>query len=285
MQKNPAQGAEPFLNQRRGLQMADPDAPEKKETPGELISSLGACEFCGLPGSAACCGDGHHACDVCLAVFSRGLGKVLPDPLTDSLCPGQNCWLTMTARRAERGGPNLVQLPPDAPEYKDLVSGLRRTLPRAQIDKIFIVRNRGLWEAWKMCRASLKKRGSPTDERLLYHATWRASAGSIARSGFDIRLSGAQHGQALGRGIYVAANASFAHQYAVADRNGALCMVVARALLGAVETPQDSASAGRGKRFKEIRVDTFGGGNGDQYAVRREQQLYPMYIVYYDYNA
>lgn len=184
-------------------------------------------------------------------------------------CPGP---AIVNPSGAELPEAKLVRLSPDDFRLQTVSAEIRSALPTMRIEKVYAVYNPGLWAAWTMCRSALAKQGRPAESRRLFHATWRANVGSIVRAGFDIRRSGSAHGQMLGAGIYVAETAATAHRYAAEDLSGTKCMIVTRALLGAV--------AGRAERqASPATVDTY--ACGDIFAVRREQQIYPEFVVYY----
>ncbi len=144
-----------------------------------------------------------------------------------------------------------------------------QTLSADRIQKVFEVSNPAMLGMYLLCRDRMISIGREPNETMCFHATPRQNIGSIIRNGFDIRRSGSKHGQALGPGIYMASTAKFASKYGYNDLQDNNCMFVCRALLGksGMETLDDSRSSG--------------GANPAQYALRREQQVYPAYVVYY----
>ena len=143
------------------------------------------------------------------------------------------------------------------------------TLDATRIQKVFEVSNPAMLGMYLLCRDRMISIGREPNETMCFHATPRQNIGSIIRNGFDIRRSGSKHGQALGPGIYMASTAKFASRYGYNDLNNNNCMFVCRSLLGksGKDTLDDSRSSG--------------GANPEQYVLRREQQVYPAYVVYY----
>jgi hypothetical protein len=155
------------------------------------------------------------------------------------------------------------RLLPASPAQERQVRALMETLTTFRgepIKKIRVIHNPVLTESFLQCQKRLNQSGSPSRETLLFHATDRQATGSIIRGGFDLSLSGTSHGEALGPGIYLASEPVYSHKYAQQDAGQSHCMFICRALLGGPKHHRSSQG---------------------QHVLRREQQVCPLYIVYY----
>lgn len=146
----------------------------------------------------------------------------------------------------------------DASEALALMSGVG---PKAFSQMtVFRVVNPGLEGVFDVCRQWFARSGLPSATEWGYHATTRQNTGSIIWTGFNASLAGKSHGTALGKGIYLANNPKFANGYAKLDASKNRCMFICRVLKGG---PKDH------KR------------SGQQTVYHRDQQVLPMYLVYY----
>ena len=164
------------------------------------------------------------------------------------------------------------------PAYKMVLDLFGKTLKREWVTDIFRVSNPPMQMLFEACKARMEKEGRlvkkdkdpqvdvGANEQLCFHATARAAAGSIIRSGFDVSRAGSAFGTALGAGIYVSPFASFSHTYSCEDSSSKRCMILCRVLLGDT-TGRDSRSDGHTMP--------------SQYCVRREQQVLPQWVIYY----
>lgn len=260
---------------------------------GDAATSVAAgatdtpCVLCEHPSQADICVDGHRACYRCGSAYWRATEKVTAqlrafDSGQDRgqsqdhpiFCFAPDCYQTMIQPTPSPlpGKSTLIPIPENSDEYEQATREFLRTLGATPtIERVFRVNNPTLADMFEMCRANLARETRDTAEKLMFHGTTRTAAGSISRSGFDIRYSGT-HGQALGPGIYFAENASYSHGYAEADHGGRQCMIIARVLPG-------RQAHGRDTERSPNYYDTVSGG--DILAVKREQQGLPVYIIYY----
>jgi hypothetical protein len=178
-------------------------------------------------------------------------------------CDEERPWGPRSAR--------LEKLEPSDSDYKKISAKFQMTV-KHKITDIFRISNPPLQILFESVAARMAKEGRFIDaskrknvganEQLLFHSTSRAAAGGIIREGFDIRRSGAAHGQVLGPGIYLSPNASTAHFYSAADSIAKRSMLVCRALLG--------DTGGRDSVM-----------SGDEYCVSRECQVLPVWLIHY----
>jgi hypothetical protein len=174
----------------------------------------------------------------------------------------------------------MEKMLPSDPAYAMVAELFGRTLDRKWITDLFRVINPSLQILFEACRARMQKEGRlvrttvdvnqkdvGANEALCWHATPRAAAGSIVRSGFDISKAGSATGTALGIGIYVSPFAAFSDGYSQEDSSSKRCMLLCRVLLGDT-TGRDSRSDGS--------------KNPSQYVVNREMQVLPSYVLYYE---
>ena len=126
--------------------------------------------------------------------------------------------------------------------------------------KVYRVTNHGLSAAFDMCRMWFKRGGHPHDVEWGFHATRRQATGSIIWTGFNASFAGKAHGTALGSGIYLAADSAFANKYSKVDPADQRCMFICQTLKGG---ERDHKTSDR------------------QTVYRREQQVLPVYLVYY----
>lgn len=256
------------------------------------------CCLCGDTASH-CCAAAHGVCGRCHRAAWVGQQKLgaaigansVDDPAVVGVCPAPECFQRLdspaapgAAARAAPPPGRLVPLGEASPEYETAVAKFRRTIALTGtstaaapvIDQVYRVDNRTLVDMFELCRARFAQETRDTSEKLMFHGTDRAAAGSIARAGFDIRFAGA-HGQAYGPGIYFAEKASYSHTYAVKDWGGNLCMIVARVLPG--RSSGGRAARGAARAHGPSYYDSSAGPG--IVAVRREQQALPVYVIYY----
>lgn len=239
-------------------------------------AAFAPCVLCEYPSQVDVCADGHRACYRCSSAYWKAAEKhvALSDASQDIFCCAPDCRQTIEqpASSPSLGKSTLVQVPKTSDEYEKSTGDFLRTLGESPaIERVFKVNNPTLDDMFEACRANLARERRDASEKLMFHGTSRAAAGSISRSGFDIRYSGT-HGQVLGPGIYFAENASYSHMYAEADHGGSQCIIVARVL------PGRQGLGGKKPRPPNY-FDTISGG--DILAVKREQQGLPVYIIYY----
>eukprot|EP00958_Prasinococcus_capsulatus_P020061 scaffold2552_cov380-Prasinococcus_capsulatus_cf.AAC.43 len=81
-----------------------------------------------------------------------------------------------------------------------------------EVTGTYRVQNRELWKKYCHRREELdRKSGGSLNERLLFHGTDPASLMTIAREGFDDRVSNLSG--ALGAGTYYAQSSAYSHSY------------------------------------------------------------------------
>lgn len=258
---------------------------------------LRLCALCGEVGAASGCTEGHALCAACVAACHRATEKVL-GPWDDPLrCPAGDCQGFVAAPSAAlppRRLARLVRLDAESAEHAEIREAFGATMPTAVLCGIYRVENPALRAIYEACRERMNREGrqdggrsggrsgsrrreprgaAPDDpknvganERRLFHATTRAASGAIVREGFDAHRAGQAHGAVLGAGIYVATNAAFSHAYSSEDAAGVRVMFVCSVLLG--------DTSGRDSR-------SDGAARPTQYAVHREQQVLPSWLIHY----
>lgn len=159
------------------------------------------------------------------------------------------------ASAAKPAAPLLIPATPDDVRTVEQLLG-----PKYECHKIMCVNNPALSAMHDMYKAFLVWSNAPGAPQWGFHATTRQATGSIIRTGFDVSISGRAHGTALGVGIYMAQVPDFADRYAKFDATNKRCMFVCKTL------------PGNDKQHKTC---------GDQTVYRREQQVLPVYLVYY----
>lgn len=230
-----------------------------------------SCEFCKSQELAFECPVGHGICSYCTTSYLRAHEKLCQ---SDVRCPEYSCLEPMKKTAAdEKSGTarplaQLVELKTESEEYNEAVVLFSKSMDRSSIEKVYRVHNEGLAGMFLLCQDRLRKETRPLNERLLFHATDRRNLGSIIRGGFDIRRAGTAHGTALGLGIYMAEDAKFADGYSRKDISGSRCMFICRCLLG---------KSGSGALCDSR-------ASSGQHVIRREQQILPLYVVYYRWH-
>lgn len=163
------------------------------------------------------------------------------------------------------------------PAYEMVATLFHRTMPKATITDMYRIVNPPLQVLFEACKARMVKEGRfvgngknqrdlGANEIMAFHATTRAAAGGIIRSGFDLSKAGSAFGTALGTGIYVSPFASFSHGYSSEDTSATRSMLLCRVLLG--------DTAGRDSK-------SDGSATPSQYVVRREMQCLPSFLLHY----
>jgi hypothetical protein len=242
------------------------DLPAVAATSGPRL-----CAICSEFGAAAGCFGGHVLCRSCVAACARMNEKLLGVTDLPPICPIAECVEYVRVAEQESAAPRrlarLIRLDRGAPKYEATVNAFRATMGSATVHDVFRVENPALRAVYRACRERLVREGrvEGANENRLFHATTRAAAGSIVREGFDTHRAGKAHGAALGAGIYVASDARFSHRYSDTDSVGLRAMFLCAVLLG--------------KNGKNSKSD--GGAPPGQYAVFREQQVFPAYLIMY----
>jgi hypothetical protein len=254
------------------------------------IPPVRACLLCGYAGETSVCLNDHAVCGRCHRAFWWGQlmggggaakhpSRLVPATHHELRCLVVGCREPFVNPADVEPGPGkarLARVAEGSEEFAEATAHFTATLAGATVERVFRAHNRTLADTFEMCRARLSREMKDTTEKAMFHGTDRAAAGSIIRSGFDIRYSGT-HGEALGPGVYFAERASYSHHFAVEDHGGNLCMIVARVLPGRVPGA-GSRAAKRGRQGPGY-YDSSVGRN--ILAVRREQQALPVYVIYY----
>lgn len=246
-------------------------------------SGAGGCQcvLCGYSAERAVCPEDHALCDRCHRAYHVGQQKGAGASPDDAVqCPASGCSYRVAPPPDAKSQIRLAPIGKDSAEYSTATAGFEKTVGRrVLIQRVFRVHNPTLADMFELCRARLRHEQRDTTEKLMFHGTTRAAAGSIARSGFDIRYSGS-HAEALGPGAYFAVNASYSDGFTDADYKGARSMIVARVLPG--RSPgAGAAAAARGAQQAEGPNYYDSNIKGSILAVRREQQALPVYVIYY----
>lgn len=236
----------------------------------EINTKRPRCEFCRATVTRASAeGETGSFCRRCLSAYWRGVetggvpgaGVPLPPPTVDP-------------------SPRFSEIFSGHPEFSRVKQTVALPLTRA-----FRVDNPALADVYEMCREDIRRQmGAPPEERIMFHGTARPAAGSIARSGFDIRYAGKINGQALGRGIYFSSDPDEALRYAIQspDIAGNVCLVVARVVVGRRRVAGGDGRPRRGGGELQDRVSevVHSYGSGSIVVIRREQQADPLYVLY-----
>ncbi|NXE09534.1 PAR14 polymerase, partial [Lophotis ruficrista] len=128
----------------------------------------------------------------------------------------------------------IVELKPEAREYKDVEERFLKTCQSLKIEKIERVQNPFLWKAYQIKKLEMdKKNGKRNNERPLFHGTSKESLTLINNHGFNRSYAG-MNAANFGNGTYFAVDASYSASdtYSKPDVNGKKYMYLARVLVG-----------------------------------------------------
>ena len=177
----------------------------------------------------------------------------------------------------------------ESPEYKQVASLFRSTLPSVRIVRMERIQNKVLWDNYRQRKKHLEKIVRARDiEKLLFHGTSttepeRIYAGEV---GFDMRKSA----QGLwGEGCYFAVNASYSRGYAHRLSSDMYQMLVARVLTGGAThddgqkgkvlptwTSSDRTKGQIERQYTCVRAFT---GGSEIYVTKENSYAYPEYLI------
>lgn len=248
--------------------------PSKKQEEAEEPR----CVLCGAFEVALCCGKGHYCCSPCRAAYTRAHEKLCVT--ATPTCPVIECISPFVVGSEVKPEPRFARMERVASTHPDCVMAVAlfgKTSPANWVTEVYRVSNPPLQALFEACRARMAKEGRRlgskdvgANEIQAWHATPRAAAGGIIREGFNVSRAGSAAGTVLGIGIYVAPNSSFSHMYSREDATSKRCMILCRVLLGDT-SGRDSV--------------TDGAASPAQYCVRRECQVMPQFVLYYQAAA
>jgi len=194
----------------------------------------------------------------------------------------------------------LVDLPPHSDEYARVAHEYYADGPShyvqdvghvtTTITKITRIQNPGLWRLYQLKRSLIKEKVGEHDlnERNLWHGTGLDIAKTISIQGFDMRV-GVTNGRVWGDGVYFAPRPSLAVTFGVyAAKNKSGCVLYSRGVCGRATQgyrglrrppsidPRDPTSGFYDSCFNDAR---------DMTIIFDNSQVYPDYIVYFDYET
>lgn len=181
-----------------------------------------------------------------------------------------------------------------SPEWNQVVSLVRRTLPALNIQKVERVQNRTLWQKYKLEGEQMSERNNgQTNEKLLFHGTNATDPYQIARSdsGIDFRCSTRERKLMWGSGAYFAENARYSDSYAyrLSDETTRQMMIVSvltgiPCQYGKTQNPELTKPPDRVPGQPGQLYDTVKGhsGGSDIYVVYDHCKSCPAYIITYN---
>lgn len=177
----------------------------------------------------------------------------------------------------------------ESPEYWQVASLFRNTLPSSRIVRIERIQNKVLWENYQQRKKRLEKVVHARDiEKLLFHGTSTTEPEKIyaGEVGFDMRMSA--HGM-WGEGCYFAVNASYSIGYAHRLSSGMSQLLVARVLTGGAthddrqrgkvlptRTSSDRVKGQIERQYTCVRAFT---GGSEIYVTKENSYAYPEYLI------
>lgn len=182
----------------------------------------------------------------------------------------------------------LIDIKMDSPEWQQIESEFKVTLPNNQITGIQRIQNTRIYKYYYEEKIYLQKKNkkSKVNEIFLWHGTKTVSPGKIFLSdkcGLDSHHSA--EGM-WGRGIYLAKNASYSHNYSHKLSDGSNQFFFCSVLIGdSVKLPHNNSlrlppvkDESSGDRYDSIEGFT---GNSQIFIVYDNQKVYPAYLITY----
>lgn len=212
----------------------------------------------------------HPMCRDCLRVCHLTFRRVELPPV----CPGESCAAPIPPVASIRSGDALPSTlgrtveatPSEVAEATRLFHDGKPKHP-FRVKLVRRVINAPLAAMFEQCRERFRKAGSleppPNEVRHFFHGAPRQASGSIVKNGFNVSFSGKTHGKAYGPGIYAATDSLTSHGYAHVDSSGSQCMFICIGLAGGQQ-------------------DHGGSPTGSFCVFRREQQILPIWLVFYE---
>jgi hypothetical protein len=215
--------------------------------------------------------EAHPLCDNCLRACHLTFRRIAHAPV----CPGESCDAPLPLETPDGAGAALPPstlgrsveaTPAEIEEATRLFHGGVSSRPY-RIKLVRKVINEPLAAMFEQCRERFRKAGLlvPPEHamRHYFHGAPRQASGSIIKNGFNVSFSGKTHGKALGPGIYTATDPITSHGYAHVDTSGGQCMFICAGLPGGDH-------------------DHGGNPSGPVCVFRREQQVLPLWLVFYE---
>ena len=174
----------------------------------------------------------------------------------------------------------LTSVGQDSGEWRRVADAVATTMPSAQLTRLERVQNKSLWEDYAQRRADVAKKsadGFSANEAWCFHGTRNFPVADICEAGLDFRYGNA--GSMWGVALYIAANASYSHNYSSDGDNGERQFFYVRAALGrSKEMPPDKSIRAPPHGFDSVYGTTQGSRVHMLYNLG---QAYPEYIVTY----
>ena len=183
----------------------------------------------------------------------------------------------------------LIELNKHSKEYQDIYNRIIKTVPTFVIAKIERIQNKHLWKYYQNQIEFLKDKGSPINEKFLFHGSAVLRVPDLlydGEIGFQMQFSNAGM---WGRGIYFAENASYSKSgYAFNNSDGTHSLFLARVALGDfIEQPSNNSyvlppeKPQGNKQFAKARYDSIKGytGGSDVYIIYENGRAYPEYLI------
>ncbi|XP_059676359.1 protein mono-ADP-ribosyltransferase PARP14 [Gavia stellata] len=179
----------------------------------------------------------------------------------------------------------IVELRPEAREYRDVQERFLKTSQLLKIEKIERVQNPFFWKAYQIKKREMdNKNGNRNNERLLFHGTSKESLTLINNHGFNRSYAG-MHAANFGNGTYFAVNASYSASdtYSKPDANGKKYMYLARVLVGEYSKGTRGSITPAAKNASNS-IDLFDSSTDNvnqpsMFIIFNDIQAYPEYLI------
>jgi Poly(ADP-ribose) polymerase catalytic domain len=159
---------------------------------------------------------------------------------------------------------------------------------KSEILSITRIQNQKLWNLYYQTRSIVsgfrRNNGNANEEYLWHGSKLQDGLVKIIAGGFDSALS-----QSTIRGIWLSTNSQYSTNYCYRQPDGTKQILLVRSALGYIGSFDDDGSssgikvdshhAGGTSRGHGRKDDQFGGGQDNRYVIKRNNQVYPAYVV------
>ncbi|KAM6398598.1 protein mono-ADP-ribosyltransferase PARP14 [Pluvialis apricaria] len=179
----------------------------------------------------------------------------------------------------------IVELKPEAKEYRDVQQRFLETCQSLKIEKIERIQNPFFWKAYQIKKRDMdNKNVNINNERLLFHGTNKESLTLINNYGFNRSYAG-MHAAVFGNGTYFAVNASYSASdiYSKPDVDGKKYMYLARVLVGEYSQGTKGSITPPAKNASNS-IDLFDSSTDNvnhpsMFIIFNDIQAYPEYLI------
>lgn len=179
---------------------------------------------------------------------------------------------------------------PVTPEWNDIVSRVKCTIPTVNVTKLDRVQNLALWERYELEGKQMGRRNNgEINQKYLFHGSGDTDPYVIARSdsGIDFRYSSEKRNLFWGSGAYFAENASYSDHFSHKLTNGTKRQMMVVSILtgipytcGSTKRPDLKRPPDRAPTGQYDCVKGCAGGSGI-YVVYDHRKSCPAYIITY----